>query len=84
MPKTHEANSVTHQISGVAQEYRHLIKGPESKIWERSFAKTLGQLSQDIRGVKETNTVMFVPKSQVPKDKKLTYGKMVCEVKPEK
>ena len=28
-----EANSVTHQNSGVAQEYRHLIKGPERKIW---------------------------------------------------
>ena len=31
--KTCEANSVTHQISGVAQEYRHLIKGPNRKIW---------------------------------------------------
>ena len=28
-----EANSVTHNISGVAQEYRHLIKGGERKIW---------------------------------------------------
>ena len=33
-----ESNSVTHQISVVAQEYRHLIKGPERKIWEISFA----------------------------------------------
>ena len=31
--KTYEENSVTHQISGVAQEYRHLIKGPDSTIW---------------------------------------------------
>ena len=31
--KIHEANAVTHQISGVAQEYRHLIKGPERKFW---------------------------------------------------
>ena len=30
--KTREANSVIHQISGVAREYRHLIKGPERKI----------------------------------------------------
>ena len=35
--KTHEANAVTHQISKVAQEYRHLIKVPEKKIWEISF-----------------------------------------------
>ena len=29
--KTHEANAVTHQISGVSQEYRHLIKVPKRK-----------------------------------------------------
>ena len=28
-----EANSVTHHISRVAQEYRHLIKVPERKTW---------------------------------------------------
>ena len=74
----YEENSVTHQISVVAQEYMHLIKGPERKIWERSFANELGQLSQGIREVKGTNTVMFIPKSKVPKDKKVTYGKIVC------
>ena len=30
--KIRKVNSVTHQISGVAQEYRHLIKIPERKI----------------------------------------------------
>ena len=44
----------------------------------------MGQLAQGIRGVKGTNTVMLITKSQVPKDKKVTYGKKVCEVKPEK
>ena len=37
-----------------------------------------------MREFKGTNTVMFIPKSKVPKDKKVTYGKIVCEVKPEK
>ena len=77
-----EKNSVNHQISGVAQEYRHLIKGPEKKVWEKSFAKNLGQLSPGIREVKGTNTVMFVPKSKVPKDKMVTYGKIFCKMKP--
>ena len=81
---TRKANSVTHQISVVAQEYRYLIKVPERKIWERYFANELGQLSQGIREVKRTNTVMLIPKSKVPKDKKVTYGKRVCEMKPEK
>ena len=68
----------------MAHEYRHMIRGPERKIWEIYFANELGQLAQGIREVKETNRVMFIPKSKVPKDKKVTYGKIVCEVKPEK
>ena len=68
----------------MAQEYRHLIKGPERKIWERSFTNELGQLDQGIREVKGTNTVMLIPKYKVPKDKKVTYGKIVCKMKPKK
>ena len=34
--------------------------------------------------VKGKNTVIFIPKDQVPKDEKLTYGKIVCKVKPGK
>ena len=44
----------------------------------------MGQLAKGIREVKGTNIVMFIPKSKVPKDKKVTYGKIVCEIKPEK
>ena len=53
-----KANLVIHEISGVAQKYRHMIKGK--------------------------NTVMFIPKSKVPKDKKRAYGKIVCKTKAEK
>ena len=45
------ANAFTHKISGVAQEYRHLIKGPERKFWARSFANKLGQLAQGIQQI---------------------------------
>ena len=58
-----------------------MIKGPERKILEISFANKLGQLAQGIIAVKGTNTVMFILKYQVSKDKKVTYGKIVCEVK---
>ena len=68
----------------MAQEYRHLIKGPKGGVLERIFANELVQLSQGIRDVKGKNTVMFIPKSKVPKEKKVTYGKIVCEMKPEK
>ena len=44
----------------------------------------MGQLVQGIREVKGKNTVMFIPKPKIPKDKKITYDKIVCEMKPEK
>ena len=44
----------------------------------------MGQLAQGIREVKGTNTVMFIPKYKVPKDKKVAYCKIVYEIKPEK
>ena len=70
-----EANAVTHQIFGVAQEYRHMIKGPGRKFWELSFANEIGQLAQGIRALKETNTVILISKTQVPKDKKSHMAK---------
>ena len=48
------------------------------------FANELGKLDQGIRNVKVTNIVIFVPKTQFPKDKKVTYINMVCKLKPEK
>ena len=60
--KTHEAKAVTHKISGVAQEYRHLIKGPGMKIWGKSFANELGQLAQGIGGIEGKNTVILLSK----------------------
>ena len=82
--KFHEANAVTNQIYVVAHEYIHLIKGPDRKVWELYFANELVQLAQGIRTGKGTNTVIFIPKTRVTKDKKVIYGKIVCEVKPEK
>ena len=61
-----------------------MVKGPDRKIWEKSFANELGKLAQGIRTVKVTNTVIFIPKTQVPKEIKVAHGKIVCKLKPEK
>ena len=47
-----------------------MVKVPDRKTWEISFVDELGKLSQGIRTVKGANTVIFIPKTQVPKDKK--------------
>ena len=56
----------------------------ERENWERYFANELGKLAQGIRIAKGTNTVIFITKTQVPKDKKITYGKIVRKLKPYK
>ena len=80
-----EANYVIHPITGVTQEYRHLCKVPDHKIWKKSFANELGQIAQGIRNIKGTDTIHFIPKSKVPfGEKTVTYGKIVCDIKLDK
>ena len=66
-----ESNSVIHPITGVPQEYRHLCKGYDQKIWKRSFANELGQLTQGITNIKGTDTINFIPKSKFPVVRKM-------------
>ena len=46
-----------------------MVEVPEKTFWERSFANELGKLAQGIRTLKVMNTVIFISKTQVPKDK---------------
>ena len=68
-------------------EYRDLMKKPDLKeLWERSLATELGRLAQGIRNIKGTNTIYFIPKSEIPlnRQKEITYGRIVVKYKPDK
>ena len=73
-------------FTGVLQEFCHLIKGPEKEIWKESLANEFGRLAQGVRNrIEGTNTMYFIPKEEVPlKTKKLTYPKIVCDIRPNK
>ena len=58
-------------------------KAHREKFGKYHFTNELGHLSQGVREVKGTNAVILILKAQVPKEK-VTYGKIVCEVKLEK
>jgi hypothetical protein len=64
--------------------YRQLIKEPKHKeIWSTSAANKFKCLVQGVGGrVKGTNTIFFICKDQVPKDriKDVTYGSYSCEI----
>ncbi len=67
-------------------EYRHLIqKDDQKKDWEHSFANELGRLAQGIKGrVKHTDTIFFISRDAVPKDRTVTYGRIVVSIRPQK
>ena len=65
-----------------------LLKGPDQKIWSRSWANELGRLlphgvgksrpkSKRIEG---TSTIFPIKKSQVPAGRKVTYANFVCNI----
>jgi hypothetical protein len=66
-------------------EYRHLIRGPATKdIWEHSCANEFGRLAQGIRDIKGTDTITFIHKSKIPKGRRATYPRYVCDIRPQK
>jgi hypothetical protein len=79
-----QANSVADEATGQLLEYRHLVKGPDAKIWKKAFANDLGRLAQGVgtRMISGTNTVFFVHPSKIPDGKKVTYAKLVADLRP--
>jgi len=53
-------------------------------VWATSFTIELRRLAQGIRDVEGTNTIMFIKRSQVPTGRKVTYGRLVCDHRPQK
>jgi len=81
-----EANAVTDVTTGRQLEYRHLVKGPTKEAWVQSFANELGRLAQGVlpNMPSGSNTIRFVAKSAVPRDRKVMYGCIVVEIRPQK
>ena len=64
------------------EEYRQLIKGKYKEKWMESFANELGHLASGVgkRLPHGTETIKFILFSQVPKNKTVTYGRIVCDM----
>ena len=79
-----EANAVTRPISGVAQEYRHLVKGPEKMFWNDHLQMNLGNYPRVSELWNEQIQLSSFQKQKYQIWKKVTYVKIVCKLKPEK
>ena len=84
MGRQYETNAVTDEATGQMLEYRHLIKGPDSQIWKKSLANDFGRLAQGVgtRMKSGTNTIFFVHPSKIPQHKKVTYARLVADLRP--
>jgi hypothetical protein len=81
----HQANAVIHPVTGGGMEYTALMKDPSLQpFWKRGFGNEVGRLFQGIRDIPGTDTCCFVKLTNIRKDIKITYGKIVCDYKPHK
>jgi hypothetical protein len=81
----HHANTVVHPVTGKEMEYMALMKDPSMQpLWKRGFGNEVGRLFQSIRNIPRTDTCFFVEVTNIPKDRQINYGKIVCDYKPHK
>jgi hypothetical protein len=83
--RQHQANAVIHPVTGKEMEYSALMKDPRLQpLWTRGFGNECGRLFQGIWDIPGTDTCFFIKLTSIPKDIKITYGKIVCNNKPHK
>jgi hypothetical protein len=81
----HQANAVIHPVTGKEMEYSALMKDPRLQpLWTRGFGNECGRLFQGNRDIPGTDTCFFATLKNIPHDRKITYGKIVCDYKPHK
>jgi hypothetical protein len=77
------AKSVVHPVTDKEMEYMVLMKEPVPQpLWKRGLGYEVGRLFQGIRGIQGTKTVFFIELKNIPKDRQITYSKIVCDYKP--
>jgi hypothetical protein len=66
-------------------EYSALMKDPRLQpFWTQGFGNECGRLFQGIRDIPGTDTCFFTTLKNIPDDRNITYGKIVCDDKPHK
>jgi len=80
------ANAVIHPVDGHAMEYRELLRDSQTKgAWAISDANEFDRLAQGKTGrVQGTDTLCFIPITEMPKDRTATYIRFVCNERPQK
>ena len=86
------ANVVIDEETGKVMEYRDLLKDERYReTWSRAGSNEYGRLFQGCgknadgtQRIVGTNVLHWIPRSKVPKGKKVTYARTVVDIRPEK
>jgi hypothetical protein len=66
-------------------QYKDLMKKSTlAPIYKKVFGNELRCIFQGIQDIQGTHTCFFVEITNIIKDRKITYGKLVCDHKPHK
>jgi hypothetical protein len=66
-------------------EYIALMKDSHLQpLWTRGFSNECGRLFQGIRDIPGTDMCFLIKLTNIPTDRHITYGKIVCDYKPHK
>ena len=84
-PSENHAYAILDEETGRTLEFRQLIKLDKYRdIWMHSFVNELGRLAQGIHDIPGTDTIKFIPFTEVPDNEAVTYGRIVCTFRPQK
>ena len=70
--------------TGLDAEYPELLKSSDGHLWTRSMCHEIGRLFQGYKEIKGTDTCRFIKRSDMPKDRKATYARIVVADRPRK
>ena len=70
--------------TGASLEYRHLIQGPDREVWVKSLANYFCIHAKRVctRMPTGNENLSFVHPSVIPTHKKVTYGRLVVDIRP--
>jgi hypothetical protein len=72
-------------ITGREMEYMAPMKDPRlQQLWTRGFGNEVGRLFQGIWDIPGADTCFLIKLTNILKDRKIMYGKIVCDYKPHK
>ena len=83
-PSDHFAFQAVNPDSGELAEYAELIACSDGPEWLISSCEEWGRLAQGYKDIAGTNTIRFIKHTDMPRDRKATYVRIVCTDRPQK